>query len=64
MKVYINVKHHDGSRETVEQFSSTDYASIEAMRTAVATRLGSYRMTFRRAVVYPSTRCCGGWTGN
>jgi hypothetical protein len=63
MRKYINIKTSEGV-ETIEEMHSTDYPSIDSFKAALTTRIGSYRMIFKRAAVYASQRCSNEWTGN
>jgi len=63
MKRYINTKTA-GKTETIDEFNSTDYSTIKEFNAAIATRVGSYRMTFKSSDVYVSSRSTKDWTGN
>lgn len=63
MRKFINIRTSEGV-ETIEEMHSTDYASMDAFKATLTTRIGSYRMIFKRADVYASQRCTKEWTGN
>lgn len=63
MKRYINIKQ-GAVRETLEEFDTSDFGSVQNYHVQVTVRLGSYRMIHKNAEVYVSRRACAGWTGN
>lgn len=59
--IYINTRNQRGEVETIDEFSSTEHATIEEYESYLLKMLTEYKKAFKQLEVFSSTEATDDW---